>query len=805
MKLTLSWLRDHLDTDASLDEICRTLTMIGLEVEAVDDRSAFEPFRIARVVDARPHPDADRLKVLSVDAGPDVNDGKLLQIVCGAPNARTGLVGVLALPGTYVPGIDTTLSVGNIRGVASNGMMCSERELELSDAHDGIIDLPPDAPVGKAYADYADLADPVIEINLTPNHPEATGIYGIARDLAAAEIGTLRETPIETIEGEGDCPVGVDVTSATCTGFALRQVSGVANGASPGWMQKRLRAIGLRPINTLVDITNYLTFDRGRPLHVFDARKVTGDLAVRDAKAGEEILALDGKTYALPAGACVIADDRGVESIAGIMGGEASGCDETTTDVLIESALWVPTDIARTGRALGIVTDARYRFERGVDPAFMEDGLDLATKLVVELCGGTPSRMLVAKTAVIDTKTIELPFAETGRLTSLVVEAGEQIAALERLGFAVEDRGDASVTLAVPTWRPDVDGKADLVEEIARLHGVDKIAPQALPASGAVGSRILTVAQSRDRAARRALGARGMVECVSYSFVPEAHAIAFGGGSEALKLENPISADLSDMRPSLLPGLLAAAGRNAARGFGDTALFEVAGVYLSDEPDGQVRVAAGVRRGTASLGGGGRDWAGATRVVSAFDAKADAIAALEAAGAPVGNLMIEAPASPWYHPGRSGRIKLGPKLVLAEFGEFHPMTLKVLDVPGAFCGFECFLDRIPQAKRKATRTKPALTLSPYQPLRRDFAFVVDDSVEALKLVRAAEGADRTLVGDVKVFDVFTGQPLGEGKKSVAIEVTLNPFDRTLADEDLDAVSAKIVAQVEKATGGTLRR
>ena len=805
MKLTLSWLKDHLETDASLDEICRTLTMIGLEVEAVDDRAVLAPFRIARVVDARPHPDADRLKVLSVDAGPQVNGGRPLQIVCGAPNARTGLVGVLALPGTYVPGIDTTLSVGNIRGVASNGMMCSERELEISDAHDGIIDLPSDAPVGTLYADYADLADPVIEINLTPNHPEATGVFGIARDLAAAGLGTLRHTPVAAIEAEDACPVGVVVTSPTCTGFALRQVSGVSNGASPSWMQKRLRAIGLRPINALVDATNYLTFDRGRPLHVFDAAKVSGNLVVRDAAPGDDILALDGKTYALPAGTCVIADDGGVESIAGVMGGEASGCDETTTDVLIESALWEPTDIARAGRTLGIVTDARYRFERGIDPAFMEEGLDLATKLVVEMCGGTPSRTLVAKKAVIHAKSVELPFAETERLTSLAIESSRQVAILEALGFAVERRSDESVTVRVPTWRPDVDGKADLVEEITRLYGVDRIAPLPLASAGAVGGRILTMAQTRDRAVRRGLAARGMVECVSYSFIPEAHAIAFGGGSDALKLENPISADLSDMRPSLLAGLLAAANRNAARGYGECALFEVAGIYVSDEPEGQVRVAAGIRRGTAALSGSGRDWAGNAPTVSVYDAKADAVAALEVAGVPVANLMIEAPASSWYHPGRSGRIKLGPKLVLAEFGEFHPSTLKTLDVSGAYCGFECFLDRIPEAKRKATRTKPVLALSPYQPLRRDFAFVVDQAVEALKLVRAAQAADRKLVGDVNVFDVFTAPSLGEGKKSVAIEVTLNPVDRTLTEEDLDGISSKIVAQVEKATGGTLRR
>jgi len=803
MKFTLSWLKDHLDTDASLAAICERLTMIGLEVEAVDDRAMFAPFRIARVLSAEKHPDADKLKVLTVEAGPEINGGKPMQIVCGAPNARAGLVGVLAIPGTYVPGIDTTLSVGRIRGVESHGMMCSERELELSDSHDGIIDLAEDAPVGAKFADYADLADPVIEINLTPNRSDATGVAGIARDLAASGLGTLKTKAPERIEGEGDCPVAVRVESATCTGFALRQVAGVANGASPQWMQKRLRAIGLRPINALVDITNYVTFDRGRPLHVFDTAKVAGDLVVRDAKAGEAVLALDGRTYTLADGMCVIADDKGVESIAGIMGGEQSGCDAATTDVLIESALWEPVDIARTGRTLGIITDARYRFERGVDPAFMEPGLDLATRLVLDICGGTPSRRTVVAEATRETRSIPLPFGEVERLTGLTVSPDEQVAILERLGFGVASDG-AAASVTIPSWRPDVDGKADLVEEIMRLTGVETIEPQPLPAAASVNTRILTVPQIRDRAARRALAARGMVETVNYSFIPENHAGAFGGGAEALKLENPISADMSDMRPSLLPGLIAAASRNAARGYGDTALFEVAAVYTSDEPDGQKRVAGGVRRGTAVHSGAGRSWDGNAPAVSVFEAKADAIAALEAAGAPVDRLMIEAPASDWFHPGRSARIKLGPKVILAEFGEFHPKTLKQLDAAGAFCGFEVFLDAIPEPKRKATRTKPVLTLSPFQPVRRDFAFVVDAGVEALKLVRAAEGADRKLVGEVRVFDVFSGAALGEGKKSVAIEVTLNPADRTLTDEDLEAVSARIVAQVEKATGGTLR-
>ncbi|HEY9058421.1 MAG TPA: phenylalanine--tRNA ligase subunit beta [Aurantimonas sp.] len=803
MKFTLSWLKDHLETDASLAEICERLTMIGLEVEAVDDRAVFQPFTIARVLSAEKHPDADKLKVLSVEAGPQINGGKPLQIVCGAPNARAGLLGVLAVPGTYVPGIDTTLSVGRIRGVESHGMMCSERELELSDSHDGIIDLAEDAPVGTKFADYADLADPVIEINLTPNRPDATGVAGIARDLAASGLGTLKTRAPEHIEGDGDCPVAVRVDSATCTGFALRQVSGLANGASPEWMQKRLRAIGLRPINALVDITNYVTFDRGRPLHVFDAAKVAGDLVVRDARAGEAVLALDGRTYTLADGMCVIADDDGVESIAGIIGGEQSGCDEMTTDVLIESALWEPKDIARTGRDLGIITDARYRFERGVDPAFMEPGLDLATRLVLDICGGTPSRRTVVAETGHEPRSIPLPFGEVERLTGLDVTPDAQAAILERLGFGVSSQG-ASASVTVPSWRPDVDGKADLVEEIMRLTGVETIEPQPLPAAASVNTRILTVPQIRDRAARRALAARAMVEAVNYSFIPENHALAFGGGAEALKLENPISADMSDMRPSLLPGLIAAASRNAARGHGDTALFEVAAVYASDDPDGQKRVAGGVRRGTAVSTGAGRSWEANAPAVSVFEAKADAIAALEAAGAPVDRLMIEAPASDWYHPGRSGRIKLGPKVVLAEFGEFHPRTLKQLDAGGAFCGFEVFLDAIPEPKRKTTRTKPVLTLSPFQPVRRDFAFVVDAGVEALKLVRAAEGADRKLVGEVRVFDVFSGAALGEGKKSVAIEVTLNPADRTLTDEDLEAVSAKIVAQVEKASGGALR-
>ncbi|MFD2238727.1 phenylalanine--tRNA ligase subunit beta [Aureimonas populi] len=803
MKFTLSWLKDHLETDASLEEIAARLTAIGLEVEGIDDKAAMRPFTIAKVLSAEPHPDADKLRVLAVDAGPGINEGKPLQVVCGAPNARAGLVGVLALPGTYVPGINTTLGVGKIRGVESFGMMCSERELELSDEHNGIIDLAPDAPVGTPFADYAGLGDPVIEINLTPNRPDATSIHGIARDLAASGLGTLRSGAVEPVEGAGECPVGVSIESATCHAFALRLVRDVRNGPSPEWMQKRLRAIGLRPINALVDITNYVTFDRGRPLHVFDAAKVSGNLVVRQAREGEELPGLDGRTHVLGPKVCVIADEGGVESIGGILGGEHSGCDETTTDVLIESALWEPLDIARTGRSLGIVTDARYRFERGVDPAFMRAGLDLATRMVLDLCGGEPSRALVVGGEVAAAAPIRLPFSEVERLTGLVVPAERQVEMLDRLGFAVEEKGDHALVTR-PSWRPDIEGKADLVEEVMRLVGVDEIAPQPLPRASGVAAPVLTAAQKQGRAARRALAARGMVETVTYSFVSHEAAVLFGGGGEALRLENPIAADLSDMRPSLLPSLISAAVRNAARGYGDVALFEVSHVYRSLEPEGQRRVAAGLRRASARHEGAGRFWNGAAEPVGVFDAKADAIAALEAAGVPVDRLQVDAPASAWYHPGRSGAIKLGPKTVLAEFGEFHPKVLKAMGATGALAGFEVYLDEVPEPRRKPTRTKPVLTLSPFQPVRRDFAFVVDAGTQGLKIVRAAEGADRKLVSEVRVFDIFSGASLGEGRKSVAIEVTLTPMERTLTEEEIEAVSAKIVAAVAKATGATLR-
>lgn len=561
MKFTLSWLKDHLETDATLDEIVEKLTDIGLEVESVDDRAAFRAFTIARVLTATRHPDADKLQVLSVDTG----DGKPVQVVCGAPNARAGLVGVLGRPGDYVPGLDVTLSVGKIRGVESFGMMCSERELELSDEHNGIIDLAENAPVGTSFAAYMGLDDPIIEIGLTPNRADCTGIRGIARDLAAAGLGTLKNTLPDAVKGEGETPVKVildqDAGNPFCTGFALRMVKGVKNGPSPKWMQQRLKAIGLRPINALVDITNYVTFDQGRPLHVFDAAKVKGNLTVRTARDGETILALDQREYKLNAGMYVIADENGPESIAGIMGGEHSGCDENTVDVLIESALWDPRMIASTGRELGIVTDARYRFERGVDPEMMVPGAEIATKLVLELCGGQPTVLDVVGYKPHTARVIDFPVTEVKRLTGLDVSYEDAFDILKRLGFGVEGDGK-TIRATVPSWRGDVEGKADLVEEVMRIHGINRIDPQPLPSHGAVNGRILTTLQIRTRHARRMLASRGMMEAVTYSFISEAQAKAFGGGKPELKLANPIAADMSDMRPSLLPGLLAAAQRS---------------------------------------------------------------------------------------------------------------------------------------------------------------------------------------------------------------------------------------------------
>jgi phenylalanyl-tRNA synthetase beta chain len=806
MKFTLSWLKEHLDTIATADGIADRLTMIGLEVESVEDPTKeFAAFRIARVLSAEKHPNADRLRVCVVDPG----DGTSVQVVCGAPNARAGMLGVFAPAGTYIPGTGVLLQKGVIRGVESHGMLLSERELGISDAHEGIVDLPAEAPVGMAYAEWAGLTDPVIDVAVTANRGDALSVAGIARDLAAAGMGRLIDRPVEPVKGDGPCPVRVSLafgdTPSLCPAFGLRLVRGVRNGPSPAWLQRRLRAIGLRPINALVDITNFITVDRGRPLHVFDAAKVKGDLVVRRARAGETVLALDGKTYALDPEVCVIAADDGVESIAGIMGGEASGCTEATTDVLIESALWEPLNIAATGRKLGIQTDARHRFERGVDPAFMVPGLDLATRMVLDLCGGTPSAMIVAGEVPEPRTVIDFPVSEIRRLAGIDPALTEVTAILEALGFSCKPhRTSGTITVTVPSWRPDVTMKADLVEEAVRIIGVDRIPATPLSRPPGVQKPVLTPIQLRTRRARRALAARGLVEAVTWSFIPHAAAEAFGGGRAELVLANPIAADMSDMRPSLLPGLIAAAQRNADRGSDDLALFEVGQVYRGDRPEDQLVAAGGIRRGTAGVGGAGRHWSARAEPVGVFDAKADALATLDALGLTADKLQVVAEAPPWYHPGRSGTLRLGPKTVIGHFGEFHPGTLEALDAEGPLAGFELILDAIPPPRAKATRTRPPLDLSDLQPVRRDFAFVLDKSVEAARVVRAAAAADRKLVAAVTVFDLFESDMLGPGKKSLAIEVTLQPRERTLTDEEIDAVGRKIVAEVSRATGGALR-
>jgi phenylalanyl-tRNA synthetase beta chain len=805
MKFTLSWLKDHLDTTATLDEVVETLTRIGLEVENVEDPGAkLKDFTIAYVIEAKQHPNADRLRVCMVDTGA----GTPVQVVCGAPNARTGMKGVFSPPGTYIPGKDITLGKGVIRGVESNGMLCSGKELEISEDHDGILDLPEDAPVGQPYATWAGLDDPVIEINLTPNRPDATSVYGIARDLAAAGLGKLKDGTVAPVKGEGVCPVSVSLALGPweknlCPLFVLRQVSGVKNGPSPEWMQKRLRGIGLRPINALVDITNYITFDRGRPLHVFDAAKVKGNLTVRRAAEGEEMLALDGKTYALDDTTVVIADETRIESLAGVMGGEHSGCDETTTDVLIESALWDPLRVAQTGRKLGIITDARYRFERGVDPAFTLSGAELATRMVIDLCGGTATDLHVAGMVPDTDRVIDLPWSEVKRLTGLVLPVPEMRVILSSLGFWVSGTGDI-VKVSPPSWRPDIEGKADLVEEITRIAGLDRVENTPFPRSETVKSPVLTLLQRRTRQSKRLLAARGLVEAITWSFISREQAQLFGGGQPEIALANPIAADLSDMRPSLLPGMIAASQRNADRGYDDVALFEVGQVFGGDKPEDQKMAAAIVRRGAARSQGSGRHWADQAGSVSVFDIKADAMALLSGLGVALGGLQVVPGGPSWCHPGRSATLQFGPQNVIGWFGEMHPGTLEALDAAGPIVACEIILDAIPAPKAKPTKVKPKLELAELHPVRRDYAFVVDNAVPAETVMKIARGIDRNLFAGIAVFDIYTGTGIAPGQKSIAIEITLQPKDKTLTDVEIEAFSQKLVAEVTKKTGATLR-
>ena len=802
MKFTLSWLKDHLETTASLDEILYALTDLGLEVEEVVNPVAkLAPFTIAKVLEATQHPDADRLRVCRV-----MTDEGEKQIVCGAPNARAGITVVLCKPGDYVPGIDVTLGVGKIRGVESHGMMASERELELSDEHNGIIELA-SGEVGDKFTDWLAanrpaVCDPVIEVKITPNRPDALGVRGIARDLAARGLGVLKPLAVPSIKGGFASPVSVqieaDLKAKGCPHFAGRTIRGVKNGPSPDWLQARLKAIGLRPISALVDITNYFTFGLNRPLHVFDVAKVQGGaLRVHAAAGGEAFLALDGKTYTLRAGMMAISDAAGVESLAGIMGGEHSGCTEDTTEVFLESAFWDPITIAATGRALKINSDARYRFERGVDPAFSLAGLDLATQMILDLCGGEASDLAVDGAAPDTSRAYKLNPARVISLVGMDIPEAEQRQTLTALGFTLN--GNMATP---PSWRPDVLGEADLVEEVARVASLTKLEGKPLRRMvPGVPRPILTPLQVRERTARRTIAALGYNECVTYSFIDEAAAKLFCGGTDAVRVDNPISSEMSHLRPDLLPGLLRAAARNQARGFMDLALAEIGPAFHGGEPGEQHLQAAGLLVGASAA----RDPHGSRRPVDVFDVKADVEAVLAALGAPA-RVQISRKLAAWFHPGRSGAIGLGPN-VMASFGEVHPKVLAEMGVKGPAMAFTVLVANVPYPKVK-TPTRPALAISDLQAVDRDFAFVVDKGVEVLTAVNAAQGADKALIESVRVFDQFTGEKaeaqMGAGKKSIALTVRLQPVDKTLTEAEIESVSAKIIEKVAKATGGALR-
>jgi phenylalanyl-tRNA synthetase beta chain len=821
MKFTLSWLKTHLETTASLGEITDALTGIGLELEGIEDPGEkLSAFRIARVVEAVQHPNADRLRACKVDAG----DGELVSVVCGAPNARAGMKAVFAAPGAYIPGTGITLKVGEIRGVQSAGMLLSYREMDLGEDHTGIADLPEDAPVGMPYPVWAGLDDPVIEISVTPNRGDALSVRGVARDLAAAGIGTLKPFAPVPVPSRGPSAVrwAIEMPDA-CHWVLGRTVRGVRNGPSPEWLRRRLTSIGLRPISALVDITNFFTFDLGRPLHVFDADKVSGGVLTFRPGAGETFRALNGRDYTVTSEDCAIADAAGVRSLAGVIGGEATGCDADTTDVFIECALFDPVRVALTGRRHGITSDARQRFERGIDPALLPDAIEAATQMVIDLCGGVASEVVAAGAEPAWRRDATLRFGRLETLGGLAVPPDDAVGILERLGFAVRARDEGRVTVAVPSWRNDiaattaldpspdlppermraaaegrdaVEAECDLIEEVLRLRGLDSVPPVSLPASGAIPRATLTPRQARTALARRTLAAAGLAECVTFSFMAREQAALFGPVPDALHLMNPIASDVDQLRPSGVATLALAAGRNATRGYPDCALFEIGPAFAGTDPNEQLTVAAGVRVGNAP-----RHWQPAPAGTDALDAKRDVLTVLAALGVPMEALSVTADAPGFYHPGRSGVVRQGPKTTLATFGALHPRVLAAIDLAGPACAFEIFLDAIPDPKR---RKKGPPDLPPFQPLRRDFAFVVDQAVEADKVVRAARGAERALITGVTLFDVYAGENIEPGKKSLAIEVTFQPRERTLTDAEIEAACAKVVAAVAKATGATLR-
>lgn len=796
MKFTLNWLKDFLVTSASLDDIITTLNQIGLEVESVvNPGDALRSFVIVDVLEAKPHPDADKLRVCTVSDGTGTS-----QIVCGAPNARKGMKAVLGRPGTYVPGADIVLKISKIRGVESHGMMCSARELELGDEHDGILDLPSDATAGTSYAEYAQLDDPVIDIAITPNRQDCLGVYGIARDLAAAGLGELKQLSIPAIaedETVPSIPVRIERESHnTCPALFGRSFTGVKNGQSPAWMQRRLKAVGARPISTLVDITNYITFAFGRPLHVYDANRLSGGLTVRPAHPGEKLEALDDKSYTAKGGEIAITDASGLIGFGGIIGGQVTGSQLDTDSVFLEVAYFDPVTIAISGRSHGLITDARYRFERGVDPGFLEDGLALASQMILDLCGGKAGIAVKTGTPPSQKRIQSFRPSRVASLGGLTLPSPECIRILTALGFEMETSSTPSsnadiFNVIIPTWRRDIEGEADLVEEVLRIHGYDNIPSIPLPVERDVKA-ILTRKQQRVRTVRRALASDGLNEAVTWSFMAQEKAALFGGGSECLKIDNPIASDLNTMRPSILPNLIEAGQRNRIRGQSVIALFEIGSQYRDDSETGEDLVAAGIRTGETAP----KNWENISRPVSVFDAKRDAMAALEAAGVSVANLQVFEEAPEWYHPTRKGTLRLGPKNILAAFGEIHPKIITALDAAGPIVGFEVYLDAIPTPRRSGPG-RPAFTASNLQAVTRDFAFVMDKSAPVAGLQRLIKGADKKLITEILVFDIYEGSGLKDDEKSVAVTVRLEPQDQTFTDDQLDALSRNIILAAQK--------
>lgn len=797
MKFTLAWLKDHLETSASAEDVADRLTMIGFELESITDRAAgLQPFKVARIVDARPHPQADKLRVCTVDTG-----GETVTVVCGAPNARAGLKGVFAPPGSVIPGTGLELAVTAIRGVASHGMLLSEREMRLSDEHAGIVELPDDAVVGARAVDVMGLGDPVLDVSVTPNRGDCLSVRGLARELAAAGVGTLKPLDARPIAARLASPITVRLSFAdgdgdACPQFVGRYLRGVGNGPAPAWMRRRLEAVGLRPISALVDITNYMTLDLCRPLHVFDADKVRGGLDVRLARPGETLLALNGREYVLDTGMTVIADDHGVEALGGVMGGLRSGCTEETVNVFVESALFDPVRTAATGRKLNLASDARYRFERGIDPRFLVPGIEIATRLILELCGGEASELVVVGREPPPPPRLTLRTARLRSLGGVDVPPAEASRLLSDLGFSVA--GGNVLDVEVPSWRSDVVGEACLVEEVVRLIGYDRIDPVALDRTGGMPRPVLTAVQSRRALVRRVLAARGLSEAVSFSFLSADVAEAFGPVPASLRLVNPISTDLDTLRPSILPNLLTACARNAARGFPDVALFEVGPQYAGDRPEDQSTVAAGVRCGQTQP----RHWAATTRAVDVFDAKADAFAVLEALGASTAALSTVAGGPSHYHPGRVGTVRGDDGSVLAIFGELHPRLRARFDIAAPAVAFEAPLTVLNAAE--ATMSGSPFRPAPFQPVERDFAFAVDAEVPAEAVLDAVRAADPVLIREVRLFDVFSGENVGAGRKSLAVTVVLQATERTLTDRQLEDTAEAVVASVHGATGGTLR-